>query len=702
MRYSLPAVAALAALSSLHAQRPASLPDGGSDRWIVTFTSRPFDLTPLREALASPTTAHTAATVAADLEARAAEHHAPVTALVTNLGGRTLRHWWIVDACHVELDARAVDALKAHPLVARVFRDELRTPAGIELIKNATNAGNHTSDIANQIGVRGAGITIAIADSGCDVNMNGVGRPHRTFFVNGDINNQTGGGIGGSRLVVNVQMGQFPADDIIAHGTAVAACAAGQIWGTSNGDAGQAPDARIASYSMVDAADGSALLSTMVNTWQRIATDAGPLGIKVANLSYHGTPYPDWIEQVAMDAAAEVADIAIAVMAGNDARFAHAAVNVLAVGSVATNTRLLSSFSARGPLAGVPNRYYPDLVANGENLLLPLADDESQDRMGTGTSYASPQVAGAMALFRSVRQSATALEARAAVIASAEAIGDRNPDFSRHGRNAYGLGYLRTDYLVGLALDSGSMSLTRRMTQQQPTATVRYPVVQGNWYVAALAFNRQDPNRNQRAWSNVDLRVVQGTTTLGESTLPENAHERVVFKALATGLVDIETRVVSFEPGQNAIDVGLVVAPSLPAYHDGSIARFGSACGGVALDATLVPMIGRTHNAILSAPTSSTTAVMLYGASATAWGSVPLPLSLAAFGAPGCSLYVSPDVMVGVSMPSGAVQVSLTIPNDPVLVGAELLQQGVQIAPVNPLGAAFSNGLRGRIAGRLQ
>lgn len=682
----------------LEAATPGARP--GTTRWIVSCR-HDLSLEPLRAALAARVAASEIGAMVDELDARTVSLQTDLTHLVASLGGVTVAQWWILPGtgCVVEIDAAHLDALRAHPSVTAIHADSLRAPAAFELIRDATDARNHNSDAANALGFRGQGITVAVLDSGCDENMAGSGRPHATFFVNGDPNNQSGGGIGGSRLLVNRQMGSQPADDIIAHGTAVTACAAGQVWPGPRGDAGQAPAAKIASYSMCDLPNGYALLSTMVSSWQRVVVDAATLGIKVANLSYEGSTPVEWPEQKAMDTAAHVADLAVAVMGGNgfaSTHYSHGALNVLAVGSVETGNRAVSDFSSHGPMEDDRARFFPDLVANGRSLAMPWADNEIQDKIGTGTSYASANVAGAMALYRGLRPTATSLETRAAVIASTEQIGDRNLPIAEHTRNAYGLGYLRTDQLMRLGLDQATLSTIGVATAAQPVLTYAFPVVAGQWYTATIAWNRQDANNLQ--WSNLDLRVLMAGGVLGSGATPRNVHEKVVFKAPSTGSATIEVRAVFLE--QPAVAVAVVAGASGPGYLEGAARTFGTRCGP-SLVPISVPSLGQQYRAMVVASNASPSAIVLLGASDTAWGNVPLPLPLAAFGGGACTLYVRPDVFVPLPLQAGRGTLTVQVPNVVSLLGGTLFHQAAHPSTANVLGWLFTEGLRVDIAGFL-
>lgn len=682
----------------LDAATPGKRP--GTTRWIVSCR-HDLSLEPLRAAIASRTTAHEIDAMVADLDARTVALQTDLTHLVASLGGTTVAQWWILPGtgCAVEIDAAHLDALRAHRSVTAIHADSLRAPGGFDLIREATDARNHNSDAANALGFRGQGVTIAVLDSGCDENMAVTGRPHATFFVNGDPNNRTGGGMGGSRLLVNRQMGAQSPDDIIAHGTAVTACAAGDVWLGPLRDPGQAPGAKIASYSMCDLSNGFASLSTMVSSWQRVVVDAASLGIKVANLSYEGSTPVDWPEQKAMDTAAHVADLAVAVMGGNgfaSTHYSHGALNVLAVGSVETGHRAVSDFSSHGPLEDDRARFFPDVVANGRSQVMPWADRETQDKVASGTSYASAHVAGAMALYRSLRPSATSLETRAAVLASTEQIGDRNQAVADHTRNAYGLGYLRTDLLLRLGLDPATLSTVGVATAAQPVLTYAFPVVAGQWYTATIAWNRQDANNTQ--WSNLDLRVLMGGGVLGSGATPRNVHEKVMFKAPSTGSATIEVRSVFLE--QAAVAVAIVAGASGRGFLEGSARVFGADCGPRIVPIS-VPSLGRHYLTQVLATNTSPTAIVLFGVSNTSWGGASLPLPLAPIGGGTCTLYVSPDVLVPLGLSSGRGTLGVQVPTDGSLLGATIFHQAAHPSTANALGWVFTEGLRVDIAGFL-
>jgi subtilisin len=693
-RFAVPAAVLAAGLSA----QTHSLPT--PERWIVMFKQRSFDLEAYRAAVRAQAPAAVDEAVAT-LEARMrADQHAFVQ-LVESLGGRVTHQWWLVNGLAVEIDAGQLGALQAHDNVAQILRDQQRF-AGI---KTSTNAQNHASDALTASGIKGRGVTVAIVDSGIDENMNGTGRPHATFYVNGNVNDRTGGGIQGSRVLVNRQIGMMPADDIISHGTPVAGVAAGERWNQgTRADHGHAPLASIASYCVADDQAGGTWFTTLVNAWQAVAADRVRYNVSVANCAYQGLWSPLAPDQQALDALAWNGDVLVTGMGGNDptsSLFGYGSTNMLAVGATEADTRLVASFSTPGPLLN-SRRFYPDLVANGVGIVAPMADNEAGDKTGSGTSYACAQVAGAATLYRSLRPTATAPEVKAALLVSCEDVSGKNRTPPRNTRNHYGHGYLRIDRLAQVATGP-SLVLTSTVTPVLPV-TVRFAVQQGLSYAVAIAWFRKDVQ--QAAWSNLDLRVAMGTTTLIESTTPENLDEVTRFIAPATGLVDLRVTCVALESGLVNQPFALVASEVSPFFVHGGFTVAGIACpvgsepriaGG-----SVPPEIGRAYDVVLSARRAQQPFVLLAGVSDQQWSNLTLPLALDPIGAPGCWLSVSPDVqLLGMTDVAGFARTPIALPSDPALVNAMLFHQSaIADAQANQLGVVFSDYLKARIGGQ--
>ena len=167
----------------------------GSERWIVTFKTRSFTLAALRAANRAGD-AEAVAKIVADLETNAAADQAAFKREVEGLGGKIHEHYWIINGCAIDIAPAKLAAIRAMPIVDRMDADQMQHP----IIKDATGSRNHNSDAVNAAGDTGKGVATAIMDTGLDSNMGGSGRPHRTFFENGDPTKR-------NRLVQNQQIG---------------------------------------------------------------------------------------------------------------------------------------------------------------------------------------------------------------------------------------------------------------------------------------------------------------------------------------------------------------------------------------------------------------------------------------------------------------------------------------------------------------
>ncbi len=550
----------------------------GTERWLVTFKRRSFDLTEFRAANAGPATPADVASIVAGLERKMRVDQAEFVKFIQGLGGVVTSQWWLINGCAIEIPAGVVARVAANPRVQRMDPDLVVRPVGFLPIKDATNLQNHRVDALQAAGVRGKGVTVAVMDTGLDSPMQNSGRPHRTFFVHGDVNNKTGGGIGGSRLISNKTYTALGPDDVNQHGTGVAGIAVGEDWGTATSDRGHAPSASVAGYCIAESVSGNTRLSVIVNAWTAIAADAKKLGIVVANNSYSGVPDPRNPSQQALDSVALNAGVLPVVAAGNNASStvnSQSAANGLAVAAVSgRGAKTVARFSSRGPLRGDSQRTYPDISANGVQTVMPLRNDESGSFVASGTSMASPQVAGAAALFRSVRRS-TVLETKAALLTTTEDISNRNKTAPFNSRNAYGMGYLRDDTLVRLAKGSGVIQ-SGTLTVAQKSKTLTMAVVQGKRYAVTIAWFRH--SLTTANWSNLDLEVKVNNVVVGRSKSPRNLYEKVVFTAPSSGQARLAVTGVTLEIAQVGFALAATQLP--PPYAQGSLTPFGKACLG--------------------------------------------------------------------------------------------------------------------------
>ncbi len=536
----------------------------GLERWNIHFTERSFDLLAFRTANRERD-ANKVAAVVADLEQRVVRDQAGFAKLIESLGGEMVEQFWLINACAVEIDPKHLPKLRAFVGVWRVAPDLAAYP----VILKATDSRNHDSDKLNSQGFKGAGVTAAIMDTGQDGDMGGIGRPHRTYFPEGNLSRP-------SRLILNKQMGSVTAEDTHGHGTGVSGIVAGGHWGTAAADHGHAPLADIAGYSISNnAGSGSSSLATMAKAWQEIAKDAVQYSIVTANNSYSGSNDPLNVSQQALDACAWNADVMVIVAAANSGAstsMSQPALNGLAVGAVTADAHVVANFSSRGPHANDPARFYPDIAACGVDTVMPRYDSETKDWTASGTSMAAPQVCGAATLIRSALPMLSAGEVKAVLLASALDISTKNPGLTR---NDFGMGLLRDTAAMGLAGSAqghGQASVTTAM----PTFQMAMPVQAGRTYRCCVTWMRQVMSSVQ--YSNLDVEILDGQKLIASSSTPRNLYELVGFRVQKTGTVTLRVKGLSIEGGSQ---------PFAWAFGEGSLPPlassyqpFGVGCAG--------------------------------------------------------------------------------------------------------------------------
>jgi len=296
--------------------------------------------------------------------------------------------------------------------IERVWLDGVRRPV---LTESVPQIG---APKAWEAGYTGEGVTVAVIDTGIDAShpdLDGKVAAAKDFTEEGP-----GDGFG--------------------HGTHVASTIAGTGAASDGRYTGVAPDA-----SLVDAkvctSDGwceeSAILAGM--QWAAVEQKA-----KVANLSLGGqdTPEVDPLEQ-AVDTLTEQTGTLFVIAAGNEGPGAQtvgspaSADAALAVGAVDKSDEI-AEFSSRGPRIG-DLAIKPDVTAPGVDIVAAkAAGTEMGDPVGehyvtaSGTSMATPHVAGAAALLAQQHPDWTASELKPTLMASATP----HPELSAFGQGA--------------------------------------------------------------------------------------------------------------------------------------------------------------------------------------------------------------------------------------------------------------------------
>ena len=397
------------------------------------------------------------------------------------------------------------------------------------------------------------------------------------------------------------------------HGTGVAGIILGQAdpWGAAGGGggslppyspAGHAEEARLLSFAITNRALGNSSTApwptseaTIIAAVQALQTHMLASGdpCHVLNISYHMWPDPDDPTQLALDHLEREFDVLVVTLAGNegDATIESPGfTNGITVGNAhkfrLETGRYPHRLSSRGPLVGDPERYFPDVCASGSHagtyislepdpgtgleithIVMPLIDYQVAacnryqgfnfnelnrgDYNAQGSSMAAPQVAGAAALYRAERASASAQETRAALLlATIDPFLQKTSgtDFQHTyvGRNVHGVGYVRDDLMARYAKRTGqgqTLGQTVTLTAQAPNAMVSYTGLTADaHYAVAIAWPRQFPpdETAYNPWSNIDLEVRRTTgEVIARSDSTRNLHERLVFKAGGTTAVEV-------------------------------------------------------------------------------------------------------------------------------------------------------------------
>ena len=146
----------------------------------------------------------------------------------------------------------------------------------------------------------------------------------------------------------------------------------------------------------------------------------------------------------------------------------------------------------------------------------------------------------------------------------------------------------------------------------------------------------------------------------------------------------------------------------LPAFNKkaiGSAKPFGLGClgsnGKLTLSVSGDPEIGRTQWFRMDNGLPQSVALLLIGFSKTSWGPFRLPLDLNSFGATGCKLYTSPDIIL--AFPTGqrgTITVPLRHPANPVYLGLRFFTQFFCLdSKANAWGATYSNAVATLLGG---
>ncbi len=387
--------------------------------------------------LAAATTGTTALSPDANPSGAAAvivETHGPpgvVADAARALGARVTWTYAIIDAFAATVPVESLPALAVLPGVARVHEDR---PVGVRMDVSARAI---EADKAWAIGRSGAGVTVAVIDSGID-------RLHPAF---------SGAIVACVALVRGVAAPGC--DDSHGHGTHVAGSVASRLANPP----GVAPGAKLAIVRVLHAG-GLGFTSDVIAgmDWVRAAKDTVTPPIRVATMSV-GPLNPGCGSDSTPEAAAANrlvdAGVAFTVAAGNagheactvdGAGAARLALTVGAVddrGTVTQDDDVIADFSSAGPTSD--GLVKPEVVAPGVNIRSAWLG--GAQAVMSGTSMATPHVAGVAALILSSEPTLSPADVKARILAGTV----RNAYSGADQSDVYGFGLANACRALSLA-----------------------------------------------------------------------------------------------------------------------------------------------------------------------------------------------------------------------------------------------------------
>lgn len=361
----------------------------------------------------------------------------------------------LIDGFAASLTDGQIRSLSHRPGVVRVEQN-----FAVHALDEASNDDFGITAARTSFGATGAGVEICIPDSGVDLG-------HEQLDSKGPI---------GWLDLIGSQ--STPYDDM-GHGTHVASIAMGD--GSGPGPIadlmkGVAPGATLSAVKVLDNTGyGDDALAVQGVQWC-----AARASVNVISLSLGSDVASDGLDALSQAVDAAVADGKIVVAAAGNSGDGRksitspgAATKALTVGAVAewsaptdrpyrSEGPYLAPFSSRGPT--IDDRIKPDVVAPGVTIGAAQATTISTYVVESGTSMATPFVAGTAALLRELQPTWVQADVRTAIEGTAKDVGPAGKD------NDWGAGLL--DGYAAVALAAGSSGSTTFPTYKRFTGSV--------------------------------------------------------------------------------------------------------------------------------------------------------------------------------------------------------------------------------------
>ncbi|WP_026476795.1 S8 family peptidase [Alkaliphilus transvaalensis] len=334
-------------------------------------------------------------------------------AFVHSLGGKVKHKLNIINAVAVYLPTVGVRNVAREKVIEKIFFDDM----AFKLMDVASVTVG--SDYANELRLTGKGVGVAVIDTGVHPHSDLVTPNNRIIAFKDFVNNKN-----------------QPYDDD-GHGTHVAGCIAGNGFASRGKYMGVAPDANIIGIKVLNQ-DGGGSISDVIAGIQWAVDNRRRYNIKVLTLSLGTAAKKNYQQDPLCQAvdAATAAGITVVVAAGNngpkESTINSPAIspNVIAVGacddrkSKAPKDVTIADFSSRGPT--IDGLSKPDILAPGVNINS-LSNEGNNYRSLSGTSMATPIVAGCAALLWEKNPETTPLQVKNQITSHALPLGF-NPD----------------------------------------------------------------------------------------------------------------------------------------------------------------------------------------------------------------------------------------------------------------------------------
>ena len=344
----------------------------------------------------------------------------------------------ILNGCAIRTSAVNLAAITNLSGVKMVYEDKK-----VHIFLDSALAGIKANEVVAGTGagtgkrIRGEGVTIAVIDTGIDAN-------HECLDDLDDDPSTNDPKVIAFKDFVN---GRNECYDDNGHGTHCAAIAAGTGGGSKY--VGVAPGAELVGVKALDSR-GSGYISDVISGIEWCVQEKEKYNIKVISLSLGAginsdgaTPLEEACD-TAVDAGLVVCVAAGNIGPGNDTvGIPGCAKKVITVGAVDDNGKV-ASFSSRGNTSD--ERLKPDICAVGVHVTAAKANSDQGYTSLDGTSMATPEVAGAVALLFECNPSLSPSEIKMILIETAEDKGWTGPD------KTYGYGVLDVESAVNMVL----------------------------------------------------------------------------------------------------------------------------------------------------------------------------------------------------------------------------------------------------------